>query len=185
MPQISLADAKIKALELVNCAPGVPRNMLFDTLTALYVDYFTSAQAYKELEGSNLIHIEAGHDKDLVDGSDDLLYITPLGEAMLDELIKTLDAPSQAELKRIGKNLYSSVQNKALILANYEVILTETNPEQELFLVHLSRKLPDSGASIELKFTVSDKDTADKLCTRWHNDDDLSLYKKLLKDLGC
>lgn len=181
MAQDSLANAKIKTLALVKHAPGVPRNMLQDALTTLYTDYLNSVQAFNELESSSLIRIEAGTDKDLVNGSDNLVYITTLGEVMLDELIKTFDAPSILELKNKGAELKEAVDHKALTLANYEVIEEEG---KLLYSVHLSRKLPDSPSSIDLKVTVKDKEAADMLCNKWHSDKNYDLFNILLQDLG-
>lgn len=181
MAQDSLANAKIKTLALVKEAPGVPRNMLLDALSSLYTDYINSIQSYNELESSNLIRIEAGSDKDLVNGSDDLVFITHLGEVMLEELIKTFDAPSTAELNNKCRELKQAVEHKALSSANYELISVG---ESELYSVNLSRKLPDSDASINLSITVSGKEAADALCSKWHNDKDYSLFNKLYEDLG-
>lgn len=184
MTQDTLTNAKIKALELIKCAPGVPKNMLFDVLTTLYIDYFVIVQAYNELEGSNLITIKAGTDKDLVNGSDDLVYITNLGEVMLEELIKTLDTPSYLELQKKGAELNDSVKQKALTLANYEIIANNDSLEDSLYKVHLSRKLPNSTSSIEINIVVNNKDEADALCSKWHNDKNFTLYNSILRDLG-
>ena len=178
----SLPTAKIQSLELIRLAPGVSRNMLFDTLTTLYTDYFTSAQAYKELESSNLIRTEAGSDKDLVDGSDDLIYITSLGEVMLEDLINTIVAPSLAELRKVGESLNKAVKDKSLIIANYEI---QSSADGNMtYLVHLSRKLPDASSAMEININVPDEVTADDMCRKWHNDNDLTVYNSIIGLLG-
>jgi len=112
MSNSEVSDGKIFILYLVKHAPGVSYQMLMDKcLESLYLDFFNFSRCYNELIAGNLLDREV-HDTGTgeVIGSNETIRITRGGEAILEDLLSTLNLQTLGYMNKASGELQEEVR---------------------------------------------------------------------------
>ena len=161
-----ITKAKIIILHIVADAPGVTYHMLMDKcIESLYMDFFMFSQCIDELISSSMLEKVSetdGTGSNTADSSEDLLYITAGGSAILDDIKPSLDASTRNFLAEAKTSLLSAIHARNSIR-----VLVE--PEQDRFKVILTI---NSGETAEFKaeLYVATREEAASVCAAWKKD---------------
>ncbi len=161
MSDISIAEAKIQILYLVDHEPGVSYHLLMEKcMESLYTDFFTFSRSYEELISGNLMDKSRSGDysSDAV-GSTENLTLTDGGKAVLKDLLSSLSAPLLQHLDEACAEISDEMAKHSGTAASLE--LTEDNR----FRVNLAYS--GDGKPFTASVTVDDEATAVKLCKMW------------------
>ena len=161
MSDISIAEAKIQILYLVNRAPGVSYHLLMEKcMASLYTDFFTFSRSYDELISGNLMDKSRSCDySGEAVGSTEYLTLTEGGKAVLNDLLSSLSTPLLQHLEDAANEIISDMAKSSGISASLEL------DENNRFLVKLSYTGGDNPFFASI--TVDDEATAVKLCKKW------------------
>jgi len=161
MSDISIAEAKIQILYLVDRAPGVSYHLLMSKcMESLYTDFFTFSRSYEELISGNLMDKNKSGDftAEAV-GATENLTLTDGGRAVLKDLLSSLSAPLLQHLDEAAAEITAEMARNSGISASMEfagggkfrVILEYTG----------------DGNPFTATLTVDDEATALRLCKKW------------------
>ena len=163
MSSENIANAKIIILHLVSDAPGLTYHMLMDKcLESLYMDYFTFSQGYNELIAANLLEKVSesdGTDQVTADSSEDIVFITEAGRAVLDDIKGTLNQNTVNFLMKAKEDLQNQVSDRNSIKANIRTV-------DDVFYAVLSIN-DDNGPVFSTSIRCEDKESCTKLCNSW------------------
>lgn len=170
---MTTAEVKIHILYLVKNAPGVSYQMLLDKcMESLYIDFFDFSQSYNELIAGNLMdktEIDTGTGE--VIGINETLTITPGGNAILNDLIITINKQTMGYLIKAANELSEKVK-----ISNIVKSFIEFDKEKNQYKV----KLINETNGFFCSFYVDDKDGADRVCKAWR-DNSMSYIQYILK----
>lgn len=159
----NIANAKIIILYLVSDTPGMTCHMLMDKcLESLYMDYFTFSQGLDELVAANLLEKVSesdGTDQVTADSSEDILFITEGGKAVLDDIKGTLNQNTVNFLQKAKEDLKKQVSDRNSIKANIRAV-------DDVFYADLSIN-DDNGPVFSTSIRCEDKESSTKLCNSW------------------
>lgn len=163
MSSENIANAKIIILHLVSDAPGLTYHMLMDKcLESLYMDYFTFSQGYNELIAANLLEKVSesdGTDQVTADSSEDILFITEGGKAVLDDIKGTLNQNTVNFLTKAKEDLNNQIADRNSIKANIRTV-------DDVFYADLSIN-DDKGPVFSTSIRCEDKESCTKICNSW------------------
>jgi len=161
MSDISIAEAKIQILYLVDHAPGISYHLLMEKcMESLYTDFFTFSRSYEELISGNLMDKSRSGDYtgDAV-GSTENLTLTGGGKAVLNDLISSLSAPLIQHLDEACAEISEEMAKNSGTAASLELA------EDGRFRVRLAYS--GDGKPFSASVTVDDEATAVSLCKKW------------------
>lgn len=161
MSDISIAEAKIQILYLVDHAPGISYHLLMEKcMESLYTDFFTFSRSYEELISGNLMDKSRSGDYtgDAV-GSTENLTLTDGGKAVLNDLMSSLSAPLIQHLDEACAEISEEMAKNSGTAASLELT------EDGRFRVVLAYN--GNGKPFSASVTVDDEATAVKLCKNW------------------
>ncbi|MCH4154532.1 MAG: DUF4364 family protein [Saccharofermentans sp.] len=165
MADISIAQAKIHILYLVDAVPGVSYHALMEAVVnSLYADFFTFSQAYNELVAGNLMDVKSedtGTGEAV--GSTEILHVTAGGHAILDDLRPSLNAPVIEHLSAAALQLKETMMSLLTATASYSFQGSDS------ILIRLSSS--NSGMPFTATLTVSSEAQAQKICRAWRKSD--------------
>ena len=163
MSSENIANAKIIILHLVSDTPGVTYHMLMDKcLESLYMDFFTFSQCYNELIAGNMLEKQSetdGTGQTTADSSEDVIFITEGGKAILDDIKGTLNQNTLAFLENAKESLKKQVSERNSIKANIRSV-------DDVFYADLSIN-DDKGPIFSTSIRCEDKESCTKLCNSW------------------
>lgn len=168
------AQNKLQILYLVKNAPGVSYHLLMDRcLSGLLMDFFTFSEVYGQLISGDLINktIEDTGTGEVI-GMNETLRITEGGEAVLSDLIVTLNPQMKTNLDSMAEELFEQTKKINSIKAFIDPA------EDGRFIVSLQ------AVNTSLKITVKDRETADRLCGNWRllgSEKEKAIIDELLK----
>lgn len=155
--------AKIIILHLVSDAPGITYHMLMDKcIESLYMDFFTFSQCYNELIAGNMLEKQSendGTDSNTADSSEEILFITKGGKAVLDDISGILNNSTKTYLA----NAKVEIQK---LIAERNSIKVSVISEGEFYYAFLSTN-DDQGADFETKMRFDNKADAIAACNSW------------------
>jgi len=163
MESISVADAKIHILYLVESAPGVSYQMLMNKcMESLYVDFFAFTQAYDELIAGNLMNKSTSDNGtgEAVGGTE-TLTITAGGIAVLHDLKGTLNNKFEGYLKQAASELAAELKEISQVTATYEY-----SPNGKFVVTLKSTRNSDY---FETKLEVDSKEQANEISRAWRS----------------
>lgn len=163
MENISVADAKIHILYLVESAPGVSYQMLMNKcMESLYVDFFAFTQAYEELIAGNLMN-KSNSDNGTGEavGGTETLTITEGGRAVLNDLKGTLNNKFEGYLRQASSELSEELKEISQVTATYEYT------SNGKFVVTL--KSTKNSQYFETKIEVDSKEQAVEATKAWRS----------------
>lgn len=163
MRSFTPADCKIFILYLVKNAPGVSYQLLLDKcMDSLYIDFFTFSEVYSELIAGNLMDKnESDTGTGEVIGMNENLYITDGGNAILDDIMSTLNKQLESYLKKAAAELCEEVEATNSVKAFAE----PTEDGSGKYKVTLSST--KGGRDFTTSFIVSGKELASEVCKNW------------------
>lgn len=166
MSSENIAETKIIILHLVSDTPGITYHMLMEKcMESLLTDFFTFSQCYNELIAGNMlekISESDGTGSTTADSSEDLLFITEGGKAVLDDIKGALDQRTVTFLSSAASSLQMQLSERNSHRASvrvedgfYYADLTFNDKEGQIF-----------SASVRCE----DKDKAKDICSTWKKD---------------
>lgn len=157
---MTIAEIKLYILYLVNSAPGVSYQQLMNKcMESLYVDFFGFSDCYKELIDGNLMDkVENDTGTGEVIGSNETLYITDGGLAILNNLIPTINDQTMGFLKKAGKELEDEAKRNRMVTAFIDC----GEASSEYIITLKSEQL-----SFCLTFRTDSLDKAKIVCKKW------------------
>lgn len=151
------AQSKFQILYLVKNAPGVSYQALMDKcISGLYMDFFTFSEVYGELTAGDLIsrRIEDTGTGEVL-GKNEILTLTEGGEAVLSDLVVTLNPQMRINLDSLAGELSEQIRK----MNSARAFVT---PEEDGRL-----KVSLEGQDISLTLMAEDRESADRICEAW------------------
>lgn len=159
------AKAKTIILSMVSDAPGATYHMIMERcLDSLYMDFFAFSQCYKELLNSNLLEKVSesdGTDNKTADSSEDILYITAGGSAILEDIRHTLPQSILLYLEETKTVINEKIAKRNSIKAYIE------SDDTGMFAVLTIND--EKGCSFMTKVRCEDREHANIVCAAFKN----------------
>ena len=159
------AKAKTIILSMVSDAPGATYHMIMERcLDSLYMDFFCFSQCYRELLNSNLLKKVSesdGTDNKTADSSEDILYITAGGSAILEDIRHTLPQSILLYLEESKALINEKIAKRNSINAYID------SSDDGIFAVLTIND--EHGCSFMTKVRCNDREHANKVCASFKN----------------
>lgn len=157
------ATAKIIILHIVSDVPGVTYHLLMDKcLESLFMNFFTFSECYNELVSSNLLDVVSETDGTgavTADSNKQLLYITRVGSAVLDDIKSTLSISVKKFLSEAKESLSRTISLHNSIKSSVEVI-----DDCVFALLTIN---DDKGIAFQTQIKCENQEEASELCNKW------------------
>lgn len=157
------ATAKIIILHIVSDVPGITYHLLMDKcLESLYMNYFTFSECFNELVSSNLLDVMSETDGTgaiTADSNKQLLYITRVGTAVLDDIKGTLSVSVKKYLSESKETLLKAIAINNIIKSSVEII---DDCVYALLTIN-----DDNSISFQTKVKCETQEEATELCNKW------------------
>ncbi len=183
MDNDKIANAKIIILYLVNAAPGVNYHMLMSKcLDSMYMDFFTFSQAHNELSDGNLLskNVVTTGCGPLASDNEERWFITPGGQAILSDIVGSLNASISRYLKTASSELINEMSIENSVRAYIE---TDNDG-----ICHAKLTLNSTTSStvettlFQADVTVPDTDKGVKICNAWKRNAS-KIYEQFIENL--
>lgn len=157
------AKTKIIILHIVSDVPGVTYHLLMDKcLSSLTMDFFSFTECYNELISSSLIEVISETDGTgaiTADSTENLIYITRGGTAILEDIIGSMNSSTKNFLTEAKEELSKAMAIRNTFKASVELINN---------VIYASLVINDeNGIVFKTLIRCATQEEASSVCSKW------------------